>query len=157
MPAMTSLQPPFRLSIPAMLLAPVPAPAVFAALFVFGGSGQDRMMFFLVGLSFGYLLGITGTSALALALLFIGRRRPVSLALTTLLGVVLAGIAYASFLYIGWTSSGSDSGPPMEPFSAYASQSWNDPFGWAFLVCGLVTAVIYHLLTLRFLARRARV
>lgn len=154
---MTSLAPPFRLSMKALMLAPIPAPAVFAALFVLGGSGQDKLVFFSVGLSFGYLLGITGTAALALCLLFIGRQRAISLVLSTFLGVVLAGLAYAAFLYIGWTSSGPDSGPPLEPFSLYFSRSWNDPFGWAFLVCGLVTAVLYHLLTLRFTTLSPRV
>lgn len=154
---MTSIPAPFRLSMKALMLAPFPAPAVFSALYTLGWTGHAPWVFFMMCLSFGYLLSITATAALALGLLFIGHTRPVSLALSTLLGVVLGCIGYGSFLYIGWSSSGPDSGPPEGPFPAYFLRNWHDPFGWIFVVCGLVSALLFHFLTLRFLGRKAAV
>lgn len=134
------------------MLAPLPAPVVFGALYTLGWSGRDPVIFFLMCVSFGYMLSLTGTAALALSLLFLGRSRPVGLALSILLGVVLGCIGYASFLIVGWNSRDPDSGLPEGTLLAYFLRNWNDPFAWIFIVCGLAAAFFHHVLTLRFVA-----
>ena len=133
-------------SFKALLLAPLPVPAVVAALFAFGPDVKQPLLGFLFIFAFGLLISIPGTLALAAVLRLLPTGRTVAAAT----GAILALLVYLPFAWVMWKSSGPDSGPPTEPFLTDLLRPDDLGLAAVFLVSGLVTALCYDALTRRF-------
>ena len=131
-------------SLKAYLLAPLPVPLVAGALFALGNSHPGSTFF--LTFFFGLIVSGLGTTALVVSLWIIAKVRPVTKTLTTLTGIGLAAFGYLCVLYLNWSSSGPDSGPPVETFGAHLLRNWNDAFLYIFLAGGLVTSFLYAFL-----------
>jgi phosphatidylglycerophosphate synthase len=139
-------------SLPAFLLAPWPVPLVCSALLAFGGDGRQPVLAFGLFLAVSLVISYLGTAALVVCLHFVAQARPVTRLVSAVSGILLAALGYLPFLYLSWSSSGPDSGPPVDSFPTYCLRNWDDPFGLVFLAGGLVAAVTYDTLA----RRRAR-
>lgn len=136
-------------SLPAFLLAPWPVPLACSTLLVLGSPGHQPMAFFFVSLAAELVVSYLGTAALVVCLHFIAQARPVTRIISAVTGLVLAGLACLSFVYINWHASGPDSGPPLESFPVYFLRNWNDPTLGVFLAAGLVAALLYDAIARR--------
>ena len=111
-----------------------------------GNPGRAPLATFLMLASVGAVISYLGTTALVLCLWLIGLNRPVTKFISAITGTTLAAIGYLPFIWLNWSSSGPDSGPPIETFVAYSLRDWNDPFLGVFLAGGLITALLYDTL-----------
>ncbi len=136
-------------SLPAFLFAPWPVPLVCSALLAFRGDGRAAVAFFFICLAVSLIISYLGTAALVVCLHFVAQARPVTRAVSAVAGILLAALSYLPFLYLMWSSSGPDSGPPVDSFLSYLLRGWDDPFGLVFLAGGLVAAVTYDTLARR--------
>jgi len=141
----------------ALLLAPWPALLLAGALLSpppspGGHYGFGALVLLaLLGAPFAY----AGTATLAVCLHLLGKRRTVNRATSCLCGLALAALEYLPVIYLSWSSSGPDSGPPVESFASYFARQGNDPLMWLFLGAGLITALAYDLLASRRAAPQA--
>jgi phosphatidylglycerophosphate synthase len=133
-------------SLPAFLVAPWPVPLVCSALLAFGGNGRQPAAFFAICLAVSVVISYLGTAALVVCLHFVAQARPVTRVVSAAAGVLLAALGYLPLLYLDWSSSGPDSGPPVDSFAANFLRNWDDPFALMFLAGGLVTALTYDTL-----------
>jgi hypothetical protein len=141
----------------ALLLAPWPGLLVVGALLTPapppGGTYLWGALLLLTAIAtpFAY----AGAATLAVCLHLLSLRRSVGRATTCLGGAVLAGAIYLAVLYVSWSSSGPDSGPPEESLLAYLAREATSPMAWLFLGPGIATALIYDFLATRSPAVRA--
>ncbi len=136
-------------SLRAFLLAPWPVPLVCSALFAFQTPGGKPLMFFFLCLGVSLVISYLGTATLVICLWFVGKVRPISRLLTLGTGVALAAASYLPFIYLSWSSSGPDSGPPDRSLWSYLAESFSSPILIIFLAGGLVAALVYDLLARR--------
>jgi hypothetical protein len=146
-----------RFSWRALLLAPWPALLAVSALLTPppapGGSFAWGALLLLAAI--GTPLAYAGTAMLAACLHLLSQRRSVGRATSCLGGFVLAGAIYLAVLGASWSSSGPDSGPPVESFLTYLLREATSPFAWLFLGPGVVTALLYDFLATRSPSARA--
>jgi RsiW-degrading membrane proteinase PrsW (M82 family) len=132
----------------ALILAPLPVPLVYSVAFVIlSPMSKHPISGFLFCFILGSVFSYGTTLFLFLPCLFlISRLTPLTARLTCLLGALLGGLALLPVDWVMWTTSGVDSGPPPDSFGAYFLRQGFDPIDWAFLVGGLVTAMLYWFL-----------
>jgi hypothetical protein len=130
----------------ALLVAPLPALCLASTLMMppSGTSGFSVGGFLLLA-ALGSPFAYAGTVALAVCLHLLGKRMPVNRATSALCGLLLAAMELLPVLFLSWSSSGPDSGPPIELFPTYLARQWADPLCWVFVGAGLVTALVYDL------------
>ncbi len=134
----------------ALILAPLPIPLVFGALFAISFPGGYPFASFLFFSALGSVLSYGTTIFLFLPCLFlVSRFTPLTASLTGLLGTALGVLVYAPVIWTSYHASGDDSGPPQITFGEYLRQHAFDWDFWVLLVAGLVTAVLYWFLANR--------
>ncbi len=133
----------------ALFLAPLPVPFIYSVAFVIlSGMGKHPIYEFLFCFVFGSVFSYGTTLFLFLPCLFLlSRLTPLTARLTCLLGTLLGGLTLLPVDWEMYVTSGVDSGPPQGSFGAYLLRQGFDPIDWAFLLGGLVTAMLYWFLT----------
>ena len=135
-----------RVSWKGIILAPLPVPLAFA-LTLAAAPNQDRLWVFWFFFGMGCVFSYGATLALLLPCLWVlSRVTRLSVVVTGLAGLVLGLVVYFPVCWQSYLSSGDNSGPPTEGFLAYLTRNfWAE--SWMFYAGGLVTAVVYWLLT----------
>lgn len=136
-------------SLPAFLIAPWPMPLLCSAAMAVGNPGRDPLFFFLLCLGVSLTISYLGLATLVICLWFVGKVRPITRAVTVILGTALAASAYLPFCFVAWGSSGPDSGPPEGSFLTYLIQNFASPILGLFLAGGIVAAFTYDILARR--------
>ncbi len=136
-------------SLRAFLVAPWPVPVACSLLLSSGTPGRFSLLFFFLILAVALVISYLGTAALVVTLHFVAQARPVTRTVSAMTGLILAGIAYLPFDYLSWSSSGPDSGPPIESFLSCLRRDLADPFFGIFLAAGVVAALVYDTLARR--------
>jgi hypothetical protein len=137
-----------NLSWKALILAPLPIPLIYGALLTISFPGKNPFAAFLFFSALGCVLSYGITIFLFLPCFFVVSwfiRLTVSL--TGLLGTTLGLLVYVPFIWQSYHASGDDSGPPQITFGEYLRQHAFEWDFWAFLVAGLVTAMLYWFLS----------
>ncbi len=133
-----------RFSWPGVLLAPLAVPVLFSVAMagLFGSDSPAPLV--LIMLVTSSVVSYGATLVLFLPCLFVlSALRPMTWITVCLLGLVLGAAAYVPMTWMDWQSSGTDSGPPDEPFFAFLLRWMADPFALIFPVAGMVTAGLY--------------
>lgn len=131
----------------ALLLAPLPIPLLYSAALMILTSGKFAILWFFFWSAVSSVFSYGTTVFLLLPCLFlISRLTPLTARLTCLMGTVLGGMAYLPVAWVMWTTSGVDSGPPPDSFVQNLWRQLFEGFFWAFIVGGLVTAMLYWFL-----------
>lgn len=128
----------------ALLLAPLPFPALCSLLFVATTSGGDPLMGFLILFAIGAAIAYAATVGLLLPALFVTTRfMAMNTTRAAMLGALLGLVLLLPMAWIMWRASGPDSGPPLDSFFSYLMRDLGDPVMLIFPVGGLVTAMLY--------------
>jgi hypothetical protein len=131
----------------ALILAPLPIPLIFGALFAISFPGRNPFASFLFFSALGSVLSYGTTMFLFLPCLFmVSTFTPLTASLTGVLGTALGVLVYVPVIWTSYKASGDDSGPPQITFGEYLRQHAFEWDFWAFLVGGLVTALLYWFL-----------
>lgn len=137
-----------NLSWKALFLAPLPIPFIFGALFAISFPGKNPLASFLLFCAIGSVLSYGITIFLFVPCLFVlSRFTTLTASLSCLLGTALGVLVYAPVIWTSYRGSGDDSGPPQTTFGEYLRHHGFEWDFWAFLVAGLVTAMLYWSLT----------
>jgi hypothetical protein len=132
----------------ALFLAPLPVPLIFGALLEISNPGRTTFTSFLFFSALGSVLSYGITIFIFLPCLFlVSRFTPLTAGLTGFLGTVLGLLVYVPVMWQSYRASGDNSGPPQITFGEYLRQYGLSSDFWAFLVAGLVTAMLYWLLS----------
>ena len=127
-----------------MILAPLPIPLVFSALFEISTPGKSPILSFVFFFALGSVLSYGITIFLFLPCLFlVSRLTSLTVRLTGLVGTVLGCLVYLPVAWQSYLATGVDSGPPQGAFGDYLRQHG---FAWDFrtlVVAGSVTALLY--------------
>jgi 4-hydroxybenzoate polyprenyltransferase len=133
-----------------LVLAPLAVPLVYSALFELSTPGRSPILGFLFFFVLGSIVSYAATTCLLLPSLFlVSRLTPLTARLTCLVGTVLGVVVYLPVTWQFYLASGDDSGPPQGSFGEYFRRDLSGGVVWAFLVAGLVTAVLYWFLVSR--------
>ena len=128
----------------ALILAPLPIPLVFSALFEISTPGRSPIFSFLFFFVLGSVLSYGITIFLFLPCLFlVSRLTSLTVRLTGLVGTVLGCLVYLPVAWESYLATGVDSGPPQGTFGAYLRQHGFEWDFWALLLGGLTTALLY--------------
>jgi len=131
-----------------LFLAPLFIPLVYSGLFAFSSPGGSPILFFLILFVFGSVISYGTTIFLFLPCLYlVSKLTPLTARLTGVLGTVLGGVVYLLITWQSYLESGDNSGPPEGTFREYLWQHLFDFDVLAFLIAGLVTAMLYWFLT----------
>ncbi len=131
----------------AIVLSPLAVPFVYSAAFEIMAPGKNPILAFLFLFVLGSIFSLAVSILIALPALFlISRFTPLTARITAVVGTVLAGVIYLPIVWQSYLASGDDSGPPQESFASYLRQHLFGTELWAFLVGGLVTAMLYWFL-----------
>jgi hypothetical protein len=138
-----------RFSWRALMLAPLLAPALFAAsLGAFGGG--NPVFGFLVVFVPGCIVSYGATIFLFVPALYVVS---VNWTLTgvraCVVGLVLGALVFLPMTLLEWKSSGPDSGPPEEAFFGFLLRWTPDPFNAIYPLAGVITAGAYWWLASR--------
>ncbi|HEY4299970.1 MAG TPA: hypothetical protein VGM73_03785 [Candidatus Didemnitutus sp.] len=131
-----------------LAVAPWPALLVVSVLMTGNAKGFSLATFAVVA-ALGAPVAYAGTSALAVGLFLLGKRRVITRIVSLICGLVLAALEYLAFIYLSWSSGGPDSGPPVDSLLSHILREWNDPLLYAFLGCGVFTALFYDFIASR--------
>ena len=138
----------------ALLLAPLPIPLIYGAVFEISAPGKNPFSGFLILSALGSVLSYGITLFLFLPCLFtVSRFTPLTAKFSGLLGTALGVLVYFPVVWQSYRESGDDSGPPQITFGEYLRQHGFALEFWAFLVAGLVTAMLYWSLANRLIRR----
>ena len=111
------------------------------------GPGKSLILGFMFFFVLGSILSYGTTIFLFLPCLFLASRVTLLTArLTCLMGTVLGGVVCFPVLWQTYLTSGDNSEPSPGTFVEYLWQHLYDSEAWAFLVAGLVTAMVYWFL-----------
>lgn len=122
-------------------------PSYLRALFAIAFPGRNPFAAFLFFSALGTVLSYGITLFLFLPCLFVvSRFTPLTASLTGLLGTTFGLLVYAPIIWVSYRGSGDDSGPPQITFGEYLRQHAFEWDFWAFLVAGLITALLYWFL-----------
>jgi hypothetical protein len=131
----------------ALILAPLPIPLIFGALLAISFPGKNLFASFLFFSAPGIVLSYGITIFLFLPCVFVvAMLTPLTARLTGALGTALGLLVYVPVIWTSYRGSGDDSGPPQITFGEYLRQHAFGLDFWAFLVAGLVTAMMYWFL-----------
>ena len=132
-----------RFSWTGLILAPLLAPAVFAAIASFL-LGSNPVVAFLLLLAAGCIISYGTTIFIFLPCLFlVSLWRPMTGLRVCLLGLVLGAAVFVPLTWMEWKSSGPDSGPPVENFFIFFGRWAADPLTAVYPLAGLITAGLY--------------
>jgi hypothetical protein len=130
----------------AILVAPLAAPFLFS-LAVATDLATQRVAGFLCFLILGSILSYGTTTLLFVPSLFcFSKLTRLSAYNVCLLGLGLGMAIFFPLTFVGYLSSGPDSGPPQGTYWRFVSHSWSETFTWLFPLGGLITATAYWLL-----------
>ena len=131
----------------ALILAPLIVPCVFSALLMSPQSKSPVLGFFVIA-ALGSFFSYGATACLFLPCLYVlSKLTALKMYLTCILGTVLGAVIYFPFVWISFTASGINSGPPEGTFVQYLLSTTFDPINLAlFPGAGLVTALAYWIL-----------
>ena len=138
-----------RFSWKGLLLAPLLIPALFSAGFIglesLGSSPNHHPLFgFLVLMVPACIVSYGTMISVFLPVLFVASRCwRMSWGSVWLMGAVLGLLMFVPVTALEWSSSGPDSGPPVDPFIGFLVRFAFGPFTVVFPVAGLVTAALY--------------
>lgn len=124
-------------------------PLIASVLLVSDNEGRPHVMFFFLWLGVSLVISYLGTATLVICLWFLGKIRPLTRILSALAGLALAAASYLPIIYLKWSSSGPDSGPPTDTFVSHLLRDLADPFFGVFVAGGLAAAVLYDTLARR--------
>jgi len=128
----------------ALILAPLPIPLVFSALFEISTPGRSPIFSFLFFFVLGSVLSYGVTIFLFLPCLFlVSRLTSLTASLTGLIGTVLGCLVYFPVAWQFYLSSGVDSGPPPGTFGDYLRLHGFEWDFWVLLLSGLITSLLY--------------
>jgi len=144
-----------RFSWKGLLLAPLPIPALFSG--AFAGSvildpapGQNPLLAFLIVLAPGCFVSYGATIFLLLPSLYLlSKWRQMTWLSVSLLGAALGLVVFVPLTVLIWSSSGPDSGPPVENFFVFFYRWAADPLVFVFPASGGITAALYWWLATR--------
>lgn len=135
----------------AAALAPLAMPVLYSVVFVCSNPGRQPVLAVLMLAAIGSVISYGSTAFLLLpCLVLVSRFARPSAWVAGIVGTVLGAALYVPFAWIEWKSSGPDSGPPEGSFGQFLRRELFDIGIWAFVLAGLVTALLYW-----FLARAA--
>jgi hypothetical protein len=125
------------------LLAPFPVPAICCA--VLGVLQSDHpVLAFLITLVPASIISYGTMFVLFLPCLYIlSLSQPLTGLKVCLVGLVLGTAVHVLVMLMMWKSSGTDSGPPDEPFFTFFVRFSADPLTAVFPLAGLLTAALY--------------
>jgi hypothetical protein len=128
----------------ALVLAPLAAPFVFAALLAFGSPGRNRLAGLVILTLIGGIVSYPVTIFMLLPCMFLlSRLTRLTAPLMAALGAVLAFAAYWPEEYVSWNSSGVDSGPPSDTYMHHMRHVIaSGEMAW-FLGAGVLTALLF--------------
>src|SRR5262245_50709725 len=127
-----------------LILAPLLAPLLFSAALVGDFSDPRAILLFLVLMVPSCVISYGTTVVLFLpSLYFLSSRWPMTAPRVCLLGLVLGTLVFLPVSWVAWTSSGPDSGPPVESFLVFLLRWAADPMIAILPAAGLVTAGLY--------------
>jgi hypothetical protein len=133
-----------RFSWKALILAPLPIPLLFSALFEMSTPGRKPILSLLFFFALGSVLSYSITIFLFLPCLFlVSKLTPLTIRSTGLVGAVIGCLVYLPIAWQSYLASGVDSGPPQGTFGDYLRQHGFEWDFWAFLLAGLITALLY--------------
>jgi hypothetical protein len=134
-----------RFSWKGLILAPLPMPLVLSAVMAPLMQGEGPVVLpFLILLIPACLISYAATAFLFLPALFLlSLLRPATGWMVSLLGFVLGAAMIVPVTLMAWTSSGPDSGPPIEGFLTFFARWATDPLMLVFPIAGFVTANLY--------------
>lgn len=128
-------------------LAPLVIPLVYSVAIVVLLPSKDPIFWFLALFCLGSIFSFAVSGFIFLPTLWlISRFMPLTARITAGVGMVLGVIVYLPIAWQLYLASGDNSGPPQESFASYLQQHFFGIELWAFLVGGLVTAMLYWLL-----------
>jgi hypothetical protein len=128
----------------ALILAPLPIPLVFSALFEISTPGRSPILSFAFLFALGSVLSYGITIFLFLPGLFLlSRLTSLTVRLTALVGAVLGCLVYLPVAWQSYLATGVDSGPPQGTFGDYLHHHGFEWDFWALVLAGLVTALLY--------------
>jgi len=133
-----------------LVLAPLLIPLVYSALFEISGPGRSPILSFLFFFTLGSVVSYGTTIFLFLPCLFlVSRFTQLTGRLTCLIGTVLGALVYLPASWQSYLTSGDNSGPPQGSFGDYLRQHLLEWDFFAFIVAGLVTAMLFWFLVNR--------
>src|SRR5262249_45360214 len=133
-----------RFSWTGLILAPLLMPLILSAALLGLLEGERPVLLFLFLLAAACIVSYGTTIFLFLPCLFLlSLWRPITGLKVYLLGLVLGAVMFVPLTWMDWKSSGPDSGPPSESFSAFFMRWAADPFTATYPLAGLITAGAY--------------
>lgn len=139
------------LSWKAAALAPLAVPFIACALFQIFSPGQKPLVGFLVLFGLGSSVSLAATIFLLIPCLYmVTRFVQLTVSLTGLIGAILGGMVWLPVAWQSYCASGFNSGPPQETFYTYLTGQSPWPELWFFMASGMVTALLYRRLSLRW-------
>jgi hypothetical protein len=129
-----------------LLLAPLPVPLIGCAVMapLLKGDEAPVVLPFLILLIPACMIAYATTIFVFLPSLFLlSLWRPLKGWMVCALGFLLGVAVVVPVTFLGWATSGPDSGPPAEPFWMFFPRWAADPFMLFFPVAGIVTAALY--------------
>ncbi|MBI3715918.1 MAG: hypothetical protein HY255_08000 [Betaproteobacteria bacterium] len=138
----------------ALLIAPLPVPLACVTLFFalsqparVPQSIGDHLIFYVLFLLAGCIVSYGAVIFLLLPGLLVASRFVALKAwLTALVGLCAGLVVFLAYLWVSYTSSGPDSGPPVGTFADYLFSHGLDWDSLFFLVPALVTTMLYWVL-----------
>ena len=131
----------------ALLLAPLIMPILASAALTIGADNKNAFLAFLMLTIAGSVISYASTAVLLLPCLSLLRQRTaLTLARTSLLGAALGIVVFLPLSWLMWSSSGPDSGPPIDTFLESLITQASDPFNAFFPIAGAITSAAYWLL-----------
>jgi len=133
-----------RFSWTGLILAPLLVPVMFSAALLSALQGDRPVLFLLILLAAACIVSYGTTIFLFLPCLFLlSLWRPMTSFKVCLLGLVLGAAMFVPLTWMAWTSSGPDSGPPIESFLEFFMRWVADPLTTIYPLAGLITAGLY--------------
>jgi len=133
-----------RLSWQGVALAPLVVPFILASLLTISSPGMSPLFGFLFFFVVGSFVSYSATIFLLLPCLYlISRIMMLKWHWVCLCGIVLGIVMFFPMAWIGYRSSGPDSGPPIGTFAQYLWRTRSDGLNWFFPIAGLVTSLAY--------------
>ncbi len=129
-----------------LVLAPLPVPLIFSALFEISIPDRSPILSFLFFFAMSSVLSYGTIFFLLPCLSLVSRFTPPTALLTCHLGTVLGGVVYLPIIWQSYLAGGDNSGPPPNSFGEYLRQHLFEGAIYGFIVAGLITAMLYWFL-----------
>jgi hypothetical protein len=138
-----------RFSWTGLIFAPLLVPTIFSAAMLSLQESSGVLLFLILMIPSCVISYGTTIFLFLPSLYLLSLWRPLTALRVCLLGLLLGMLVFAPLTWMEWKSSGADSGPPTERFSAFALRWAADPFTAIYPLAGLTTSGFYWWLVTR--------